>query len=656
MNFDKIKRIIKLQRRNIWGNIWGRSKTKDQRGIALVTIIIIVVAALAATGTSIVVYNVVVDESEDTATDTAASQVEEVQDIPPDAVTTPPSTTSAPEQVPERGDLQPGLEPLDSGNQQGPGGGNQQAAPLDCPTIGERINTAGNACETFTCDTEGERFDSTGNACETFTCDTEGERLDSTGNACETFTCPTRGERLDSTGNACETFTCPRVERLDSTGNACEEAQRIFHIPRSSTPPPPITVALEMHVALSSVHGCVLLPDDGSVKCWGSNSRRQLGNACPGCLTTGYTTTPVTVDGLPPAKLIAAAQSTTCATLHDDVTLWCWGRLNPFGFGLFADDGHPPTEITTFSDRVRNLVLTVDNVCATLVSGQIECIGEDISENLGPSYVQGATLTTPARINHNFGSQAVDQFSTGTHSCALTRERKEVWCWGARNNRGQVGHIMPTTNIPRKVEGIPGRVSKIALGSDHTCVLLEDFRVFCWGYNGTGQSGPGVSDGDGGVLEFSHIPQEVGVNARVTTLAGLRGSDIATGDAGTCIVTNPNGDGSINVGGEPLGPLTPGGTNSNWKVLCWGYIGSLPTEGVTRALLLVDADPDDEVVSDSSDTVRIYGAAAIHCHVTINSQVRCWGRNDTGQRGAGPVPASGLGFSSILQAPIPGIP
>ena len=97
------------------------------------------------------------------------------------------------------------------------------------------------------------------------------------------------------------------------------------------------------------------------------------------------------------------------------------------------------------------------------------------------------------------------------HSCALLDDGS-VKCWG-RNSYGQLG-IGNTTQIgdgEGELRGLStvdlgsGRTAvSITAGKWHTCALLDDGSVKCWGDNGYGQLGIGntTSMGD---LSLIHI-------------------------------------------------------------------------------------------------------------------------------------------------------
>jgi alpha-tubulin suppressor-like RCC1 family protein len=83
------------------------------------------------------------------------------------------------------------------------------------------------------------------------------------------------------------------------------------------------------------------------------------------------------------------------------------------------------------------------------------------------------------------GSSCIAQLSLGaSHSCAL-RTDGAVYCWG-RNDTGQVGDgTQQDRPTPARVAGLPvGRnVVQIAAGELHTCAMMDDNTVWCWGTN-----------------------------------------------------------------------------------------------------------------------------------------------------------------------------
>ena len=91
----------------------------------------------------------------------------------------------------------------------------------------------------------------------------------------------------------------------------------------------------------------------------------------------------------------------------------------------------------------------------------------------------------------------VTQISTGDyHTCALL-EDTTVKCWG-RDNYGQLGDGSNTdSSTPVDVMVSANTkltdVTQISTSAGHTCALLEDATVKCWGRNNHGQLGDGTT-------------------------------------------------------------------------------------------------------------------------------------------------------------------
>jgi alpha-tubulin suppressor-like RCC1 family protein len=89
---------------------------------------------------------------------------------------------------------------------------------------------------------------------------------------------------------------------------------------------------------------------------------------------------------------------------------------------------------------------------------------------------------------------AIHAAPTGNgHTCAVLDDGS-ITCWGV-NSSGQLG-IGSTTaeltgNHATVALGTGRRATQIVSGSGHVCALLDDKTVKCWGYNASGQLGQG---------------------------------------------------------------------------------------------------------------------------------------------------------------------
>ena len=183
--------------------------------------------------------------------------------------------------------------------------------------------------------------------------------------------------------------------------------------------------------------------------------------------------------------------------------------------------------------------------------------------------------------------------SGSSHVCALVHNGG-AWCWGFNDN-GQLGDGTTTNrSTPVVVSGLPLNLAQIAAADDHTCALLVNQTVKCWGLNSKGQLGDGTTND-------SSTPVKVaGLNDVV---------QIALGDAYTCALL-ASGD-----------------------VQCWGWnnFGELGNGTFT------DSKSPVQVTGLTIGVQAISGGDASVCAVLPSAQVDCWGDNSSGELGNGSI-------------------
>ena len=257
-----------------------------------------------------------------------------------------------------------------------------------------------------------------------------------------------------------------------------------------------------VQIATGNDHSCAVL-DDGSVKCWGLNASGQLGqsdmsnNLGDAAGEMGDSLPTVDLGTGHTAVRITAGWRHSCAIL-DDGSVKCWGN------NLFGQLGGG--NVNLGSGRTAVEISAGDaHTCALLNDASVKCWGDNSYGQLG----QGDALAHSGAVALDLGSgRTVLQVAAGTiYGCALL-DNYEVKCWGG-NNFGQLG-VGDTANrgddagemgdnLPAVDLGSSRTATQIAAGHEHTCAILDNATVKCWGYNIFGELGLGDSAyrGDG---------------------------------------------------------------------------------------------------------------------------------------------------------------
>ena len=234
-------------------------------------------------------------------------------------------------------------------------------------------------------------------------------------------------------------------------------------------------------VALSSgaSHTCAIL-DNGAVSCWGSGSSGQLGNG-------GWSgkTTPTLTSSLGTGRTAVALSSGdyhTCAIL-DNGAVSCWGRgdYSQLGNGGTSDKTTPTLTSSLGTGRTAVALSSGDHhTCAILDNGSVSCWGWGIHGRLG----NGGTSdkTTPTLTSSlGTGRTAVALSSGGSHTCAIL-DNGAVSCWGY-GNHGQLGNGGTSAkSTPTLTSSLGTGRTAVALtsGEYHTCAILDNGAVSCW--------------------------------------------------------------------------------------------------------------------------------------------------------------------------------
>jgi alpha-tubulin suppressor-like RCC1 family protein len=433
---------------------------------------------------------------------------------------------------------------------------------------------------------------------------------------------------------------------------------------------------------------------DGAVECWGDNYSGQLGNSANYGSVPSINPAPSAVTGLTGSGLatgIAAGGNHTCALLSDG-TVDCWGD-NYYGqLGNSANYGtataNPaPLAVTglTGSNLATGIAAGLEHTCALLANGTVECWGDNANGQLGNDSTTNSDVPVTVIGDVVPGAGAKQIASGYLHSCALLSDGT-VQCWGD-DDSGQLGdgNTNPSST-PMAVSGGTGvlsGVTAIAAGAYHTCALLANGTVQCWGDDDSGQLGNGSTTTDMPVTTPVTV-QAVGGGG---TLTGVKA--IAAGEYHTCALlangsvacwgddsTGQLGDGGSTYSDVPVAAtelstlgtikaIAAGGYHScvlipDGQVYCLGFndFGQLGDYSVSNSLTpaLVNLLPDPNPPSSITATA-ITASQENTCALIADGSAQCWGYNYYGDLGNGsqnasdvPVIVSGLSGGTGISA------
>lgn len=331
-------------------------------------------------------------------------------------------------------------------------------------------------------------------------------------------------------------------------------------------------------------HGCGI--DGGALFCWGDNSSGQLGTGDGSAASAE----PVPVGEARDWFAVSAGEAHTCGIRGDPAAggqLYCWG-LGDYGRLGIGTESRP--------------------------------------------------VPTPVGFE-----EAVAVSAGGQHTCALTAGRV-MWCWGF-NDGGQLGN---GTSGPGTEQTSPSLVAdgfvtwqSVEAGAWHTCGILADGGLRCWGWNADGQVGDDSTDARATPVEIA---------------GGTLFSQVSAGDGHTCAIGGgalycwgSNGDGRLGdgSGGQKLTParvgtaddwseISAGGAHScgrrGGELLCWG---AAPDGRVGDGAALARSVPTP--VAGAGSWAAVAAGAEHTCAVRADASAWCWGSNDDGQLGVGTI-------------------
>jgi alpha-tubulin suppressor-like RCC1 family protein len=139
------------------------------------------------------------------------------------------------------------------------------------------------------------------------------------------------------------------------------------------------------------------------------------------------------------------------------------------------------------------------HTCVLFSGGEIGCFGANGYGQLGLGHVDNVgddeLLSTVGVLE----LPPAEGLSVGFHHSCAVFDNDEILCWG-RNERGQLGQgntvQIGDDELPNTIGafglGLP--ITELDVGGQHSCALLDQREVMCWGLGGGGRLGYGNTE------------------------------------------------------------------------------------------------------------------------------------------------------------------
>ena len=338
---------------------------------------------------------------------------------------------------------------------------------------------------------------------------------------------------------------------------------------------------------------------------------------------------------------VAVGQAHRCA-LSTTGVVKCWG-LN--GGGQVGNGDRTGTNVanpvTVLTDAAA--ITTGDNhTCAVMKDATVKCWGQNDAGEVGDGTRTNAFA--PTTVKGVGGTGILNGVRTvvagGDHTCALMKN-KSVKCWG-QNNDGVLGNgTIKNALVPVSVTTLT-RVTTLTLSAQVACASLQEGAVKCWGYTGDGELGiPGNGPQSCEFGEFAHS-----CSRKARTVKGVANATaVSAGQNHVCALLK-----TAQVecwGNNSVTPVLVRGLTGVKQISTNGYSG----DDKTRALLKSGTvqyfsynskqrAPLPTTVSGLSGATFIAIGANTDCATLAAGAVKCWA--DNGTTASTPVIVSGL--------------
>jgi alpha-tubulin suppressor-like RCC1 family protein len=378
----------------------------------------------------------------------------------------------------------------------------------------------------------------------------------------------------------------------------------------------------------AGVYSTCAINSNRRLYCWGSNSSSQLGLG--GGARLAYGTRPYPVKGLSAQPVgVSNGFSSACSLLVTG-SVSCWGKNASGALGAknlsgFAKSAQSAASLIAPWATPSNESTGAGHLCYRDNNATVKCLGANNVGQLGNATITNSS--TPVQVAvitaASPATRATRVVSGANHSCALL-DNNNVKCWGMNNFRqlGTPTNTVPYSSTPVDVPNLSNNITQIASMSDHTCGIHAGGAISCWGADSYGQLG------DGTVAPFKGAVDVVGL--------GTEARQISTGVQHSCALIKGGG------------------------IKCWG---SNANGQLGNGTLTASSKPVS-VIGLSRPAVEVSAGGYHSCARLDNNQIFCWGAGTKGQLGnstntSSPTPVmvaslGGVHFASVRLTKVAG--
>ena len=284
-----------------------------------------------------------------------------------------------------------------------------------------------------------------------------------------------------------------------------------------------------------------------------------------------------------PSVIDIIAKGWNSCYINSEYDLYCWGEESQGIPGVNdGNDPYTPAKVNFGREEVKAVDLSNSHACSIIFNGdRVTCWGNAGDGKIGPNHNSGVVYNP---VTVDLYPRTAKEITVGSgFSCALL-DNGFVKCWGQRAS-GKLGDGQTTTGYsgtPVNVSILPAglNVTSIDSGISHTCAIMNDSSVFCWGY------------GPGGFASAAGISFNFGNDTPIS---------ITSGNGFSCVILD---NGSVN---------------------CWGHKNEYGQLGINSTRAQLTPQYVDLGLGRTAKSLSTYYEHV--CAILDDNSLKCWGKN-----------------------------